>query len=262
MFTELAQGDRREADLVVKARLRGEEAFFIIHLEHEAQSRRMEAFPFRMFTYYSILIQRHRVPVYPIAVLSYSSPLKPAPSSYRITFPDFEPLCFQFRTIQLNRLEWRDFVRRENPVAAALMSRMHIKREERPSVKTACLRLLGKLNLDKARSMLVSHFVDHYLRLDPAEKIRFHEEVDSLPPEESKTVMEMMTSWKREGLEQGREEGRREAVLDILEARFGRVPELVISDLSKTVDPEWLRELSRLAATVESLEDFCQRLRT
>ena len=114
-----------------------------------------------MFTYCSILIQRYRVPVYPIALLSYPSPRKPAPSSFRIKFPDFEPLRFRFRTIQLNRLQWRDFVRQENPVAAALMSRMCIKREDRPAVKTACLRLLGKQNLDKARSMLVSHFVDH-----------------------------------------------------------------------------------------------------
>ncbi len=184
MFTELAEGERREADLVVKARLLNEEVFFVVHLEHQAQSEDLENFPFRMFTYSSILIQRYRVPVYPIALLSYPSPRKAAPSSYKISFPDFEPLHFKYRTIQLNRLDWRDYVRRENPVAAALMSRMRIKKKDRPAVKTACLRLLGNLGMDKTRSMLVSHFVDHYLTLDPREEMRFHEEVEGLAEEE------------------------------------------------------------------------------
>jgi hypothetical protein len=36
MFTELTEGERRESDLVVKARLAGQAAFFVIHLEHQA----------------------------------------------------------------------------------------------------------------------------------------------------------------------------------------------------------------------------------
>src|SRR5690606_9745384 len=87
MFTEWAEGDRREADFVVKARFHGQEAFFVIHLEHQAQSKDLDNFPFRMFTYCSILLQRYRLPIYPIALLSYSSPRRPAPSSYRIKFP-------------------------------------------------------------------------------------------------------------------------------------------------------------------------------
>ena len=257
MFTELAEGERREADLVARAQLRGQEAFFVIHLEHQAQSKQIEQFPFRMFTYYSILVQRYCVPVYPIALLSYSNPRKSAPSSYEIGFADFVPLHFRFRTIQLNLLEWRDFVYRDNPVAAALMSRMHVERKDRPKVKLACLRLLGRQRLDRARSMLVSHFVDQYLWLDPAETMSFHEEVDSLPIEETKTVYDMMTSWEKaglekgleqgreqgreEGLEQGLAQGRREAVIGILEVRFVRVPEPVKARLNEVTELDRLR---------------------
>ncbi len=255
MFTELAEGERREADLVVKARFKGEEVFFIIHLEHQAQSKDIEEFPFRMFTYYSVLVQRYRVRVYPIALLSYSSPRKAAPSSYSITFPDFEPLHFKFRTIQLNQLQWRDFMRRENPVAAALMSRMNIKKKDRPTVKAACLRLLGKQNLDKARSMLVSHFIAHYLQLDPIEEMRFHEEVDSLPLEETEIVMDLMNSWEKEGLEKG----QIKALRLFLEARFGAIPTALLNKL-EGLSSDRLEPLLSLAATVESLEDFQSRL--
>jgi predicted glycosyltransferase len=54
-------------------------------------------------------------------------------------------LEFNYRVVQLNRLDWRDFLRQENPVAAALMSKMQIQPQERPQVKAECLRLLATL---------------------------------------------------------------------------------------------------------------------
>ena len=50
--------------------------------------------------------------------------LQPEPDEYRVGFPDLEVLRFRYRVIQLSRLNWRDFVRRSNPVAGALMARM------------------------------------------------------------------------------------------------------------------------------------------
>jgi hypothetical protein len=35
-------------------------------------------------------------------------------------------LEFRFRAIQLNQLNWRDYINSQNPVAAALMSKMKI----------------------------------------------------------------------------------------------------------------------------------------
>ncbi len=79
-------------------------------------------------------------------------------------------LEFQFAAIQLNRLNWRDFLTQHNPVAAALMAKMNIAVSERPQVKAECLRLLTTLRLDPARMQLISRFVDTYLRLDDTEK--------------------------------------------------------------------------------------------
>lgn len=37
IFTDITQGARREADLLVKCRFQGREAFFLIHLEHQSK---------------------------------------------------------------------------------------------------------------------------------------------------------------------------------------------------------------------------------
>jgi flagellar biosynthesis/type III secretory pathway protein FliH len=96
--------------------------------------------------------------------------------------------------------------------------------------------------------------------------------------------MEIVTSWMKEGLRQGRQEGRlqgiqegrreglqegkrqatqaaeikaaRDAVVEILEARFKKIP----AGLKKTVraidDRRQLKRLLRHAATVVTLNDF------
>src|SRR5205085_12062238 len=79
-------------------------------------------------------------------------------------------LNFQYRVIQLNRLNWRDYVRQPNPVASALMAKMRLAVKDRPKVKAQCLRLLATLHLDRARMQLISGFVDSYLELNAREQ--------------------------------------------------------------------------------------------
>src|SRR5262249_30351673 len=117
-------GERYEADLVVQAQLRGQESFILIHVEHQAQAQ--ADFGRRMFRYFARLHDRYALPVYPIVLFSYARPRRPEPSVYRVMFGDWVILEFQYRVIQLNRLRWRDFVRRPNPIASALMAKMAI----------------------------------------------------------------------------------------------------------------------------------------
>lgn len=64
-----------------------------------------------------------------------------------VEFDDLKVLKFNFRSIQLNRLNWRDYLDQANPVAAALMAKMRIAVGDRPKVKAECLRLLITLRL-------------------------------------------------------------------------------------------------------------------
>jgi predicted transposase/invertase (TIGR01784 family) len=124
-----------------------------------------------------------------------------------VEFPDRKILEFNYAAIQLNRLDWRDYLNTPNPVAAALMAKMAIAPADRPKVKAECLRLLVTLKLNPAKSRLISQFVDTYLRLNVAEEQAFQAEIDRLDLRQKEKIMYTMTSWEEKGLEKGIEQG-------------------------------------------------------
>ena len=250
VFTDITLGTTHLADLVAKAKCRDQESFFLIHLEHQAQSQ--TEFSRRMFSYFAALFGRHNLPVYPIALFSHGS-LKPESNEFRIAFPNKEVLRFEYDVVQLSRLKWQDFVGRPNPVASALMARMGMAPEDRPQAKLECLRSLVTLGLNPARERLISGFIDSYLRLDERETLLFEQQRVKIPNETEKAkVMELTTSWKEEGrAEERREAHERECqlILRPLRKRFGKF------------DPEWedgVRKLSsdQLQALAEASVDF------
>ncbi len=217
-FVDLKEGEEKIIDLLVEVKQLGETAAFLIHIEPQSTSR--SVFPARMFFYFALLHQFYQKRIYPIALFSYDKPQKPAKSNYTVEFPDFKVLEFNFKTIQLNRLDWRDYLNRSNPVAAALMSKMKIAKNDRPKVKAECLRLMVTLKLDPARSRLISKFVDTYLQLDVKEEQTFQAEIDKLSVNQKAQIMETMTSWERKGMEKGMEKERQSIALNLLQQGF------------------------------------------
>jgi hypothetical protein len=254
-------------DLLARVKLRPADgpghATVLVHVETQAQPQR--EFVRRMFGYFARLTLEHALPVYPIAIFSFDRPLRPEISRFDVVLPDLHVLAFQFNVVQLNRLDWRAFLRRPNPVAAALMARMGIAPPDRPRVKAECLRLLVTLRLDPARTRLVSTFVDAYLRLTAEEQKLFEAEIRRAPDEEREKVMELTTSWKEEGRAEGRAEGREEgraegraagrheATLDLVLRLLGRRLGTVALPLEDRIRS--LRQAD-LEALAEDLLDF------
>ncbi len=193
VFTDVTAGEQYEADLIAKVRFCSQESFFLIHVENQAKAQ--TDFSKRMFRYFARLYEKFALPVYPIALFSYDAPQRPEPNYHQVSFPDFEVLKFNFRVIQLNRLNWRDFLNQPNPVASALMAKMNIASEERPRVKLECLRLLATLRLDPARMKLISGFIDTYLRLNASEERLFQAQISTIESSQQEVVMEIITSW-------------------------------------------------------------------
>ena len=154
-------------------------------------------------------------------------------------------LDFSFTVIQLNRLNWRDFVRSQNPVASALMAKMSIAPEDRPRVKLECLRLLATLRLDHAKMQLIAGFVDTYLRLNPDEEKTFRSEVEVMGSDRKETVMQLTTSWERNGIHIG----KTELVVRQLRRRFGELPQVLVERIDALAD-------ERLGEMAEALLDF------
>jgi predicted transposase YdaD len=225
VFTDVTAGAQYEADLVAQVRFRSQESFFLIHVENQAKAQ--SDFSRRMFRYFARLYEKFALPVYPIALFSYDIPQRPEPNYHLVSFPDFEVLKLNYRVIQLNRLNWRDFLNQQNPVASALMAKMNIASEDRPRVKLECLRLLATLRLDPARMKLISGFIDTYLRLSAEEERIFQADINTIEPSQQEVVMEIVTSWMERGIEQGIEQGKQQGevalILRLLNRRFGGV---------------------------------------
>jgi len=177
-----------------------------------------------------------------------------------VTFPDCQVLEFNFVSIQLNRLNWRDFLKRENPVASALMAKMKIAPEERAQVKAECLRLLATLELNQKKMELISGFIGTYLRLNEQEEEVFEQILDSMELKTKERVMLFSTDWEERGREKGRQEGRQEEcqenILRVLKARFQDTPLKLKELIEKIHDLEMLGNLLVQAATTPSLGEF------
>jgi len=214
-------GRKQVVDLVVKCRFKDQDSFFLIHVEPEsARRRRRGEFSRRMFHYFALLTKDHALPVYPVALLSYDKPRDSELDAFRVEFPDKVVLEFRFTVIQLNRLNWRDYLRRDNPVASALMAKMGFAPEERVEVKKECLRMIARLKLDRERSKLLTTFVDTYLEFSAEDNRILRAEIENLPESEREGTMELTTSWYREGLQEGLRR-ERELVLRLLIRRVG-----------------------------------------
>lgn len=247
IFTDVTAGETYETDILAKARFSNQDGHFLIHIEN--QSYKQRKFERRMYIYFARLSEKHALPVYSIAVLSYENPRTPQSNIYRVTFPDKTVNVFDFGIVQLNLLNWRQFLHKENPVAAALMAKMLIAPKDRPKVKFECLRLLSTLRIDKARTKLVSGFVDTYLKLNAAEEQIFQSEIAKLEPVRQEAVMEIVTSWQLQGREEGRQEGKLELVMRQLNRKIG----LMAPDVEERIRNITVRQLENLA---EALLDF------
>ena len=221
VFTDVTAGKRYETDLIVKAKFLEQKACFLVHVEHQSETEK--DFDKRMFRYFARLYEKYDLPIYPVVIYSQNSPKRPEPDNHKISFPDRLVLDFRYRVIQLNRLNWRDFVNKPNPVASALMAKMGMTKQERAKVKLECLRLLATLKLDPARMQLISGFIDTYLRLNEEEEKRFQEQLIELKPNQQEDVMEIVTSWMEQGLQQGLQQGQAIIVIGQLTHKLGEL---------------------------------------
>jgi hypothetical protein len=241
VFIDVTAGDKRKIDLLAQVKWQEKDSFLLIHLENQAYNQ--SEFERRMFHYFALLDAKYRLPIYPIVIFSYDQPKRQEKSQYQVVFPDKKVLEFNYTAIQLNRLNWRDFLKQPNPVVAALMAKMNFKPAERVKVKLECLRMIATLRLDPARIHLLSGFVDTYLRLNQREEQLFEIELKQSNLIEEEQVMEIVTSWMEKGIEQGIEQGEQKLINRLIKRRFNtsedvenRINNLSISQIENLAD--------------------------
>jgi hypothetical protein len=253
LFTDVLGGEKKIMDIVALTKFQGQDYSFLVHIENESSSK--TDFNQRLFRYFCSLFLRYNRPIYPIVVFSYNSPQRLDRSDFVIDFPDKQVLKFNYEIVQLNRLNWRDFLQQKNPVAAALMAKMKIAKQDRPTVKAQCLRLLVTLKLDPAKMQLISGFVDSYLNLNSTEEELFQSELGTMETQEKEQIMQITTSWEQKGIVKGRMEEKLAITLRLLNRKLGNLPEEIATRI-KSLEPNQLDTLTEDLLDFQTLDDL------
>ncbi|SHJ37764.1 Rpn family recombination-promoting nuclease/putative transposase [Desulfofundulus thermosubterraneus] len=223
VFTDVTAGEKRKVDILVETRLKGAPGLILVHVEPQAYVQRN--FNERMFIYFSRLYEKFRRKILPVAVFSYDW-VRDEPDSFELTFPFLDVLNFRFYKLELKKLNWREYIQSDNPVAAALLSKMGFKPEEKVKVKLEFMRMVARMKLDPARMELLAGFFETYLKLNREEEEQYNRELGKLDSKEVGAIMQITTSWHEKGRAEGRAEGRvertREIICKYLARKFGK----------------------------------------
>ncbi|BAF60487.1 hypothetical protein PTH_2306 [Pelotomaculum thermopropionicum SI] len=240
VFTDITAGEKNLVDILVETRLKQEPGMILVHVETQAYAQR--DFHERMFRYFSRLYKKYRCRILPVAVFSYDQP-RDEEDSFNIEFPFLEVLRFRFYKLELRKLQWRDYAAGDNPVAAALLSKMGFKAEERVKVRLEFMRMLARMKLDPARAELLGGFFEAYLKLNRKEEEEFSLELGKINREEAEAIMQITTSWHEKGRAEGIKEGIKEGKLETARAALKKgLPEDVVAEITG-LDLETVRRL-------------------
>ena len=250
-FTDTNRGLRRFLDLVVKAGLKsGGEKFVLVHGEFEA-SRKARVFPRRMYRYHCQLFLRYDTEIVPIAVFSDDARWKkPVPDHFELSFSGRPIVRFDYHLIKLRQLDYRQFLDSNNPLAYALMAKMDYNRKERVRLKADFLRLILGCPVDPARRSLLVEFVETYLPLAGPEQTEFQQIVQA--DRKYGKVEKMITVYE----EKGKQEGKQETLLLLLQERFGEIAEPVRKRVLQIDSAKKLDSLVLAVLKVDSLDEL------
>ncbi len=154
MYTNVLKGNTRRIDIVIETTLKGTDVLVIVHIE--LQSYKQNDFHKRMYHYFSMLYNKFQKPIVPIAVFTYKEEWET--DQYTMEFPFLHVLTFNYLTLHLKKKNWRAYIHSDNPAAAAQMSQMGYKEEERLQVKKEFLRMIVRMELDSAKQRIVYGF--------------------------------------------------------------------------------------------------------
>lgn len=209
VYTDLIEGNTRRLDIVVETKLKSTEAVIIIHVE--PQSSVETDFHERMYRYFSLLYNKYQKPIVPIAVFSYDENWEK--NTYTMEFPFLHVLTFNFMSLHLRKKHWRDFIKSDNPAAAALLSKMGYKEEEKVQVKMEFLKMIARMEINPAEQRLIYGFFETYLKLNDEEEEKLMEDIKQL--DDADKVLEIPISYEEKGKEAGKKEGIKEGIKEV-----------------------------------------------
>lgn len=250
---------RSHADLVFRAKVRNKESFFIVHIEPQEGKRNLTKFGKRMLKYFVGIHEKYDLPVYPIVVFTFGGRSRQQqPSIYEVKVAELEVLRFEYRVVQLNRLDYRRFLPLKNPVATALISKMPIEKSEKRDVLLECVRINNSLDLPDEERAFLNNFVRDYSGMSQQDVRQLLRKASQLDSPEREEIMKSLDPWTEYGRIEGRLEECSRVVLRLLARRFGTLDDSIITRISSLSLPllEQLAEDMLDFKTISELDDW------
>jgi hypothetical protein len=263
-------GPLRVDKLIKVFRRDGVEEWLLIHIEIQSQPDHRLAM--RVYQYRYRIADRYQKPVVSLVVLADDSPgFRPGPYEEDILGCRVR---FEYPSCKLLDLEEAMLEAEDNPIAMVILAHRAAQvgagdAAARKAQKWRLTRRLYERWPEREDILELFRLIDWLIWLPREEAIEFRREVAEY--EEQKrmpyiTSIEEMGRQKgrEQGLEQGRLEGRQEgmiaaqqnAVLDVVEVRFGKIPDSLREAVGMIRDEARLRVLHKSAIQAGSLEEF------
>ena len=271
---EEAQISKCLVDKLVKVWLKeGKELWILIHIE--IQNQQKKDFAQRMYDYHTSIYRRYKHKVASMAILGDRN------KNWKPSFFDYNNLesgvHFYFPIVKLldyyERLD--ELETSDNPFAFMVMTHLKMLQAGKDVTNLASWKLeITKTLLERGFSSEITsyvlRFIDMIIRLPIEKEKSYRRQVIEIIKE--KKMVRTMIPWEEVAFEEGREKGynegreegiikkSQEAVIDVLETRFDKVPRSCQSFIKKLSNLDILKSLLKNAIKVNSLEEFKQTL--
>ncbi|MBD2181815.1 transposase [Planktothrix sp. FACHB-1355] len=254
-----AETGRRLADKLVKVWLNsGEEAIVLIHVEIQGQEQ--SDFSERMYIYNHRLFDRYRQKVFSFAVLGDEN-TNWRPTGYSYSRWGFQS-SLQFPVVKLLDYAAATLEESTNPFATIIAAHLETQAtrsdlQRRFQSKLRLVRRLYERGYSRNQILELFRFIEWIMALPAAVQQEFKTEIRRI---EEERRMSYITSFERDGIQQGRLQTSREDVIEVLETRFSTVPDTLKNSIFAIDDLGLLKQLLKRAITIDSVQEFEQLL--
>ena len=164
-------------------------------------------------------------------------------------------LHFEYLFVKLFDYDARDYFYSKNPLVKILLPKMDYPPDMRVEVILQAYKGLFEL----VSAALFEKYVDF---IDVYADVRHEERDDVLRALEERKETVMLAEYiKDKGRKEGREEGMRQAVVAVLNTKFGSVPLEIAEKIGSTTDLAELETMLKRGAMASSLSDFAKVVR-
>lgn len=237
---------QRSSDVLYKIREDGYDYIMLV----EFQARPDKDMPGRLLEYTAMHHRRHQRPVYPV-VINFTGSDRPQDGRYTIDCLELTVVEFNYRQLNLQDMPGEDFLYK-GPVELLPLAPL-MKQEDPPeTVLEKCARRFDEeIESDSDRDTL-------YVALAALSSLRFSK----------KLILKVLEVIKLENLplfdgirEEWEARGRVDTLINLLEAKFGKLPEDLRSKLCELKDPVTIKDTVRKVINADTIDDFSRLLK-